>query len=451
MRFEIIGSYTATEIISQTTDTHISVTIPMIDSNQSLLFGVGKAVDKMKNHDIYPTEIGFDIMALATLVYLADTRISREIHAQDSWTREIVIVLPVANKALWCEISEKVERILKFLTGDIWNIKFEDKVMFFENQLMKDNRCSSFDGASLFSGGMDSLISTINLLEQDENVLLLSHAGDSLTKNAQNNLIRRFDQLYKNSIHECMDLWMSFESDFLPKGGVEKSTRGRSFLFIAFAVFTMTGTANLRTLLIPENGMIALNVPLDELRAGSHSTRTTHPFYLQLWNEMLDGLCTGIQVINPYWNKTKGEMAEECINKDALFELMRLSFSCSSPVKATRLHLPPQHCGYCVPCIIRRAAMIKAFGKDSTPYVVDDLEEIINDREHASGIQIRSFQYAIDTVKNDPEAAKFLIHKPGPLSGNKDYLKELAGIYRRGLIEVDTFIEKEILKENETI
>ena len=73
----------------------------------------------------------------------------------------------------------------------------------------------------------------------------------------------------------------------------------------------MTGMDNINELLVPENGLIALNVPLDETRVGSFSTRTTHPFYLSLWNELLVGLGLNLSVKNPYWNKTKGEMAGE--------------------------------------------------------------------------------------------------------------------------------------------
>ena len=61
-------------------------------------------------------------------------------------------------------------------------------------------------------------------------------------------------------------------------------------------------------------------------------------------------------------------MAGECKNKDVLYETMKLSFSCSSPGKARWKQLSQQHCGYCVPCLIRRAAMHKAFGDDGTVY-----------------------------------------------------------------------------------
>ncbi len=51
--------------------------------------------------------------------------------------------------------------------------------------------------------------------------------------------------------------------------GSENSTRGRSFLFFALGVFAGTGLGNGFVLRVPENGLIALNVPLDPLRLGS--------------------------------------------------------------------------------------------------------------------------------------------------------------------------------------
>ena len=61
-------------------------------------------------------------------------------------------------------------------------------------------------------------------------------------------------------------------------------------LFIAFGNFVLSGIRNCSVLQVPENGIISLNVPLDDLRIGSHSTRTTHPFYFSLWNEAIEKL-----------------------------------------------------------------------------------------------------------------------------------------------------------------
>lgn len=296
-------------------------------------------------------------MSLATMVYLADTRIERVVHGQDSWSREIELEIPVSNVELWETQIHTAERMLKFLTGDLWKITLSSRIWQFSKSDEVGEKSNKYDEVSLFSGGMDSLISTINLMEDKKNTLLISHAGEGLTKNAQKNIVDRFDLLYPDVLHTWLDLWMVFPNDYIPEGGNDNNTRSRSFLFIGYAIFTMSGMDNISELLVPENGLIALNVPLDETRVGSFSTRTTHPFYLSLWNELLRGLRLNISVKNPYWNKTKGEMASECKNKDVLYETMKLSFSCSSPGKARWKKLSPQHCGYCVPCLIRRAAM----------------------------------------------------------------------------------------------
>ena len=60
---------------------------------------------------------------------------------------------------------------------------------------------------------------------------------------------------------------------------------------------------------IPENWLIAPNVPLDPLRLGSNSTRTTHSHYMARWNDLLGSLCIDGDILNPYWDKTKGQPA----------------------------------------------------------------------------------------------------------------------------------------------
>lgn len=126
---------------------------------------------------------------------------------------------------------------------------------------------------------------------------------------------------------------------------------------------------------------------------------------------------------------------------------MKLSFSCSSPGKARWKKLSPQHCGYCVPCLIRRAAMYKAFGSDGTVYTETSIHEMQSKNSEGMGIQLRSFQYAIDKIKQDSNRALFYIHKPGPLPQDDEYLQELADIYVRGLLEVDNFIQNNLAEE----
>jgi hypothetical protein len=58
---------------------------------------------------------------------------------------------------------------------------------------------------------------------------------------------------------------MAFPDGFVQGSAGENTTRGRSFLFFALGVFAGSGLNRPFTLKVPENGLIAVNVPLDPL------------------------------------------------------------------------------------------------------------------------------------------------------------------------------------------
>ena len=90
--------------------------------------------------------------------------------------------------------------------------------------------------------------------------------------------------------------------------------------------------------------------------------------------------------------------------------------------------------------------MYKAFGKDGTLYTEKSILKMQKKSSEGIGIQLRSFQYAIDKIKKDKRRALLYIHKPGPLPQDEVYLKELADTYVRGLVEVDNFIQANLKK-----
>lgn len=416
----------------------MKVQLPMVTSAGSFRYGLQTLVNELRKLDIYPSETGFDAVIIGLMVYIADMKISRIKQSQDSWTREITLSIPVYND-LW-QMHEKVlEQMLKFLTGDIWTLRFDKRKTEFAEKAKEDQRSGKYKIASLFSGGMDSLIAAINYMEQGQPTLLVSHAGESRVRSWQTDLLKILDTNYPDIPHENAYLWTSLGDIELPEADEDKNQRSRSFLFIAIAIFAMSGTKNCDHLLMPENGLIALNVPLDSTRIGSHSTRTTHPFYLKLWNEISQNLL-GFSISNPYWNKTKGEMAAECLNQDELKIAIEKSFSCSSVNNANIRSGRSQHCGHCLPCIIRRAAIYRAFGHyDPSEYLYSNINAIENNRGLV-GEQLRSFQYAIQKLKQNPNIKKILIHKPGPLDNDEEYLTELSEMYYRGLMEVEQWI-----------
>ena len=430
----------------RTSDTEIATRLNLVTPSMRLDHGMGDALSGLGQLGVYPSELGLDLLVLAAHVHAADTRISRATESQDTWTREIHLVVPVSEPAKWTAVAPILTRMLNFLTGDRWTFSFRPRPHRFEKiafRRPKALKLPPFDALALFSGGLDSLIGAIDSLEDAHTPLLISHASEGAVSDAQSTCYASLKAHYSGRLFNRLRLWMSFPNKLVHGVESEMTTRGRSFLFIALGVFAGTGLDREFVLDVPENGLIALNVPLDPLRLGSLSTHTTHPFYLARWNELLDALEIPGHVHNPFWGKTKGELVERCSNPELLRKLIPMSLSCSSPTKGRWQHRGVEHCGYCFPCLIRRAAIDRGLGAgaDPTPYSLADLSAKILDTRLAEGQQIRSVQFASARLLTDPSIAKLLIHKPGPLlDESPEQLEALAGVYTRGIREVATLL-----------
>lgn len=420
----------------------IETRLELVVGERTLDHGIGRAIRDAVRLGLRPSEIAVDVLVLAAHVHAADTRISRASESQDGWTREIRLVVPVSDPDRWMAAGPTFVRMLNFLTGDRWLLAFRSRPRRFEKiSPTRPPRLIGhpFDELSLFSGGLDSLIGAIDSLEAAKTPLLISHAGEGATSDAQSTIFEALKAHYKGRSFDRLRLWMSFPDGLVRKSAGENTTRGRSFLFFALGIFAGTGLEMPFTLNVPENGLIAVNVPLDPLRLGALSTRTTHPFYIARWNDALRQLGVSGRIENPYWDKTKGEMVSGCTNAKVLSELVPESLSCAAPTKGRWQGLGTQHCGYCLPCLIRRAALVSGLqpDKDPTTYTVDDLTARALDTRQSEGVQIRSFQVAIDRLRAKPGLASILIHKPGPLFDEpSERQAAIAGVYTRGLEEV---------------
>ena len=135
-------------------------------------------------------------------------------------------------------------------------------------------------------------------------------------------------------------------------------------------------------------------------------------------------------------------MVSGCANGAFLREVAGNSMSCSSPAKARYKGLSPRHCGYCVPCLIRRASLKAGLGvNDPTLYTVENLRAQTLPTDRAEGEHIRSFQLMAKRITKTPGLAKILVHKPGPLSDTPDEIPDYAEVFRRGILEVTELLQ----------
>jgi hypothetical protein len=224
---------------------------------------------------------------------------------------------------------------------------------------------------------MDSLLGAARLLAAGRRVLLVGHYADGVTSSAQRDLYALLQRKYPGQtsllqVHVARSLKRNHRYS-LPRK-VEISHRSRSFLFLAAGTVAATGTGA-AALYMPENGLIALNPPLGASRCGTLSTRTAHPRFIEQFNGVLRVLGLNVAVENPFAHNSKTDMVQAIDDADIRAALQR-SVSCAhagnlrweSAADAT-------HCGYCVPCLYRRAAFLAA-GMDKTRYLKDVFTEL---------------------------------------------------------------------------
>lgn len=374
-----------------------------------------------------------DLYFVSLMVFYADCKVARA-DMPDAWTRQFEIYMPVLCADKWNTNKDLLEKSLDFLTGDRWKFHFRGRVL---NALEEKVQRGMHHGRRIFkvtdsfcmlSGGLDSYIGAIDLLSQGKKPIFVgNHNGGKGVSIYQNNVI----ELLSKHFNYPSDRFYSFYA--APLKSEENSTRSRSFLFFAHAILLASGMQSHIDLYIPENGFISLNVPLTIHRAGSLSTRTTHPYWMNGLRTLLNNLGIDVCLINPYQFKTKGEMMLECKDWDFLKATANNTMSCSHPDQGRwKGEKSPSHCGVCLPCTIRRAAFLKAGFEDQSVYRDAHYQ---NDEAKTN---LRSYRLGISQVLQDGKPSILRIQESGPIREN---IMDYANLFDRGLQELKDFLD----------
>jgi 7-cyano-7-deazaguanine synthase in queuosine biosynthesis len=395
---------------------------------------IGKPViDKVQRLGIQIPPTEFDFMTLALAVTSADTFVLRKM-ASDGWTRNIKLKIPLYQPEIWINQKEKLEEALHFLSGDLWSLEiteggYEPPIPYFKDSKYRLTNLIKRECVCLFSGGLDSAIGVIDLIENNHSPLLISHAykGD---KSHQDSIAKEF-----------LGEFSQFSVNANPisaNGKTDVTMRTRSLNFLAFGAIGASAIAKENQLVnvplyVPENGFISLNAPLTARRIGSLSTRTTHPYFLNLIQSIFDSVKIKTTIINPYQFKTKGEMLKECKNQELLNKIVSSTVSCSKWKRKRK------QCGKCIPCLIRRSALIYAGIKESTSYLNPDLSHIKNDIKNRDDL----FALMIAIQKLSTKNINSWISDSGLITLEPLELEKYKQVFIRGIKEVENFFENE--------
>lgn len=311
--------------------------------------GVGNIANKwkrlLKRNGFAPDAATWDFVQFCLAVCAADLACPRATSA-DGWTRVIELTVGLHEPMRWVGFEEHIAKMLKLLTGDYWTLHF---VAGGEAPPAGKVTVMPHDCVCLLSGGLDSLVGGIDLVDRDRRPVFVSQ----LAHDDSPRQVSFATKLGGPNAHWQWSHGINFS------GQREPSTRARSLAFYAFAVLAASRLAGERVqIFVPENGFICINPPLVPGRVSSLSTKTTHPQFIAMMQELLNGLGVGVALELPYRFKTKGQMLQECRNQPLLQELASETTSCGRFRTYNRTH-----CGRCVPCIIRKGAFY-AWGSD---------------------------------------------------------------------------------------
>ena len=225
------------------------------------------------------SDLARDLVDLAASVYVADEQTPRGDSA-DGWGRLLEFVVPVRDVSRWQATEEKLASALSFVSGDRYKFSWAPLGRRLGPHSRHRKRLhGEFDRVCLFSGGIDSLLGAAKYLDAGERLLLVGHQAESASSGAQNRLVPLLSNRYPGqfSFVQCRIARSRATTTTYPMPRPREDThRTRSFLFLSLAT-AFAKKCGVDKVSMPENGLIALNVPLQASRMGALSTRTAHP------------------------------------------------------------------------------------------------------------------------------------------------------------------------------
>jgi 7-cyano-7-deazaguanine synthase in queuosine biosynthesis len=250
--------------------------------------------------------------------------------------------VPVSDPARWEPFRVRLEQAFGRLTYDRLELHFHPRKTQVAAPRQRRQAFEEVEMVVLLSGGLDSFVGAVQLLQSSSSALFLSHAGAGVTRTAQKALQPGLIAVAPTS------QFAAFTAQRGPGfGDREGSERSRTILFLACAGLVATALG-VPDIYLSENGVMAVHLPLTEARVGSLSTRTAAPAFVDEFARLItDALGVPVEISNPLVRHTKPDVVKLATDLSCADQLP-LTVSCWS-IGHTR-----RHCGFCAPCMMRR-------------------------------------------------------------------------------------------------
>lgn len=290
-----------------------------------------------------------DLIEAAAVILIGDIGLPRG--RAEEWSRDITFHLPAASGSRLPRLAHRLEHLLEFVLGDSVTLQVHEAPVPPSSSVCRAVPIEA-DSVCLLSGGIDSLAGAVALLEAGRWPVLLSHeTGNPVTRRSRDHARRCLQQRYgpvpSVSIYLASAPGRHTRWPYPDEADQEPSRRSRSLLPLA-ASAALADAMGVSEVWVPENGVMAAQLPLTRARVGTFTTRTTHPRWLQgLASLFSDLLNRPIQIANPLLTLTKAEILEHILLRHLGEEAIRGTDSCWA------IGRQALSCGGCIPCLVR--------------------------------------------------------------------------------------------------
>jgi 7-cyano-7-deazaguanine synthase in queuosine biosynthesis len=374
------------------------------------------------------TSLEEDLLTVASAIFATDLAVVRG--EREGFVREIELNVPVVNHQAFRYLKQQLDYLLYVLSSDNWNVNFSQKKGAQEPSV----KATAKRGRTiLFSGGLDSFAGAIKELQDGHPLQLVSHyTRNRVIRESQEALAQYLHKQYGPKVSRVAvratgrksgHFWFPSDTEREP------SQRTRSLLFMVLAAISARKSGFHEIVVIAENGQMAIHLPLTAARIGAFSTHTAHPEVIYEVQKFLSDLLSfPIEIINPFVYLTKAECISGLFKLQSHQNLIPQSVSCW---RASRVGHAHNHCGECVPCLVRRIAIehneLKIPEYDRDLFREDIAALVDGDTGKRNLVELAEFIARFDSTT--PEAA-LLVEFPDLINEQVDSSQAIS-MYRR--------------------
>ena len=296
--------------------------------------------------------INHDLLALAQAAHLEDRRCRRGSSPDDRrWHRQMQVIVPALEPNRWStpEVSQAATDLLDWLTDDHWDITWAktDSPPPSSDQAQLPNT-ASVNQVILFSGGLDAVAGVAHLLP-NQALEAVAISTNQVMHGYQRRAINALRQAHLGSLEHQ-------QIDFSVRNGKrdpEITRRTRGLVFLTFGA-AMAMRRNRQELVMAENGVGALNLPLTKAQTGTMTSRSAHPQTLRRFEQLIQLVTQQrFRVHTPFLKLTKAEAIE--LIPESARPACGVSESCD--LAASGRGTIERRCGYCTSCLLRRMSL----------------------------------------------------------------------------------------------